>query len=459
MNHLGSILIVDDEEKLRGLLKRIITLEGYQVTETGTLKQSLKLLEKESPDIILCDVKLPDGNGVDFVSEIKSKYPAIEIILLTAYGNITDGVQAMKNGAFDYITKGDDNEKIIPLLSRAMDKIRLEKRIDQLQAQVGKQYGFDNILGKSTLITEAVVLAKKVAPTEAVVLLLGETGTGKEVFAQAIHTGSKRIGRPFMALNCSAFSRELLESELFGHKAGAFTSAIKDKRGLIEEADTGTLFIDEIGEMHIELQSKLLRFLETNEFIKVGDTKTTRVDVRIIAATNRDLQDEVREGKFREDLFYRLNVFTISLPSLRDRKKDIPLLADHFMKVFAEKMGRRIETMDEDFLKHLENHIWKGNIRELKNVIERAVILASTDKLTLDSLPLELQFTIPPAQVNHGGMMPNTLSAFDLASVEKLHIQRVLNHTKGNKTEAARLLNIGLTTLYRKIDEYGLSAN
>jgi DNA-binding NtrC family response regulator len=445
----ATILIIDDEEKLRSLLTRIITLEGFSVIEANNLKTGVKILEKEQIDVILCDVKLPDGNGVEFVKEIKPKFPSVEIILLTAYGNIADGVQAMRNGAYDYITKGDDNDKIIPLLNSALEKVQLQKRIQQLEEQVGKRYDFENILGGSALIQEAIILAKKVAPTDATVLLLGETGTGKEVFAQAIHNGSKRAGKPFMALNCSAFGKEILESEIFGHKAGAFTGAIKDKKGLIEEATTGTLFLDEIGEMHIELQSKLLRVLETSEFIKVGDTKPTKVNVRIIAATNRDLQQEVKEGKFREDLFYRLNVFTIFLPSLRDRKKDIPVLAQHFFKIFSQKSNTRIETIDKDFLDHLQQHDWKGNIRELRNVMERAVILTEGTELTIDSLPIELQTT----NLNTQG----TLSAFDLASVEKLHIQRVLNHTKGNKTETAKLLNIGLTTLYRKIEEYKIA--
>jgi len=308
---------------------------------------------------------------------------------------------------------------------------------------------FKNILGKSASILEAIELAKKVAPTNANVLLLGETGTGKEVFAQAIHNASARAGRPFMALNCSSFSKELLESEIFGHKAGAFTGALKDKRGLIEEAGSGTVFLDEIGEMPFELQSKLLRVLETSEFIKVGDTHTTKVDVRFIAATNSDLQKDVKELKFREDLFYRLNVFTILLPPLRERKKDIPELAQYFLKIFSAKTKTAVQTMSKGFLEHLQQHDWKGNIRELKNVIERAVILASGTELAPGNLPLDLQATNLDSQI--------TLSAFDLASVEKLHIQRVLLHTKGNKTETARLLNIGLTTLYRKIEEYGLS--
>ena len=444
---MKQILIIDDEEKLRSLMARIIKLEGFEVQEAGTCKAGLKKLELTAVDVVLCDVKLPDGNGVALVKEIKNNYPSVEVILLTAYGNIADGVQAIKNGAFDYITKGNDNDKIIPLINRALEKVQLQKRIERLEQQVGKQYSFDNILGNSPLINEAIEFAKKVAPTNATVLLLGETGTGKEVFAQAIHNGSLRNGKPFMALNCSAFGKELLESEIFGHKAGAFTGAIKDKKGLIEEANTGTLFLDEIGEMHFDLQAKLLRVLETNEFIKVGDTKPTKVNVRIIAATNRDLQHQVKEGLFREDLFYRLNVFTISMPALRDRKKDIPILADHFLYFFAQKGNGHINVMSKDFCERLQQHDWKGNIRELKNVIERAVILGGTDELMTSTLPLEMQ------HLQYG---QQTLSAFDLTSVEKLHIQRVLNHTKGNKTETAKLLNIGLTTLYRKIEEYKL---
>ena len=427
-------------------MARIIGLEGFEVLEAATCKAALKKLEQFTADVVLCDVKLPDGNGVDLIKEIKNLYPQIEIILLTAYGNIPDGVQAIKNGAFDYLTKGNDNDKIIPLINRALEKVQLQKRIEKLEQQVGKKYGFESILGSSPLIQEAIDFAKKVAPTNASVLLLGETGTGKEVFAQAIHTGSLRMGKPFMALNCSAFGKELLESEIFGHKAGAFTGALKDKKGLIEEVNTGTLFLDEIGEMHIDLQSKLLRVLETGEFIKVGDTKSTKVDVRIIAATNRDLQEEVKTGRFREDLFYRINVFTITLPALRDRKKDIPELAVNFLKMFAQKTDKHIDGMSKDFSNHLQNHQWKGNIRELKNVIERAVILAEGSQLTADSLPVELQINDTHQQ--------SGMSAFELSSVEKLHIQRVLNHTKGNKTEAARLLNIVLTTLYIKIEEY-----
>ena len=431
------------------MLARIIRLEGLTVLEADTVKAGNKLLDKGDIDVVLCDVKLPDGNGVDFVRDLKVKHPLVEAILLTAYGNIADGVTAMKNGAFDYITKGDDNDKIIPLLSRALEKVQLQKRVSQLEQKVGKRYTFETILGHSPLIEEAVAMARKVAPTEATVLLLGETGTGKEVFAQAIHYASKRATKPFIPLNCSAFSKDLLESELFGHKAGSFTSATRDKKGLIEEANTGTLFLDEIGEMHIDLQAKLLRVLETSEFLRVGETKPTRVNVRVIAATNRDLEQEVNDGKFRDDLFYRLNVFSIFLPSLRDRKKDIPAIAEFYLQLFSNKGNKHIDSMSKEFLDRLQQHEWKGNIRELKNIIERAVILADDHQLTLENLPADLQVS--------SNRSSGPISAFDLASVEKLHIQRVLNHTRGNKTEAARLLNIGLTTLYRKIEEYKLN--
>jgi two-component system NtrC family response regulator len=443
----GNILIIDDEEKLRNLLSRIIRLEGFTVKEAGDLKTAKKMLEKDYTEIILCDVKLPDGNGVDFVQEIKKKYPLTEVILLTAYGNIADGVQAMKNGAFDYITKGDDNEKIIPLLNRAIEKILLTNRVAQLESQFKKSYNFENILGESNGIQESISLARKVAATDATVLLIGETGTGKEVFAQAIHNGSKRNNKPFVALNCSTLNRELLESELFGHKEGSFTGATRDKKGLMEEANTGDLFLDEIGEMHIDLQAKLLRVIETREFIKVGDTKSTQADVRIIAATNKNLLKEVASGKFREDLFYRLNAFTILLPSLRDRKSDIPLLAKHFLKVYREKINPKVESISRDFLEALKKHDWKGNIRELKNIIERSLIVSNSTELLVADLPMEF---------SANDKKNNMLSAFDLASVEKLHIQRVLNHTKNNKTETARLLNIGLSTLYRKMEEYGI---
>lgn len=451
-NYMSTrILIIDDEEKLRSLLARIISIEGFDVLQAANAKTGLKKLETEEVDIIICDVKLPDANGVDLVKTIREKYKTIEIILLTAYGNIPDGVQAIKNGAFDYITKGDDDNKILPMLSRAAEKVTLAKRVLQLEKQLGKKYSFDTIYGKSKLILAAVEAARKVAATDATVLLTGETGTGKEVFAQAIHNGSNRVNFPFIAVNCSAFSKELLENELFGHKAGAFTGAIKDTKGIFEEANNGTVFLDEIGEMPLDLQAKLLRVLESGEFLKVGDSKTTKTNVRVIAATNRELQKEMEAGRFREDLFYRVAVFNISLPALRERVADIEELACFFLQMFSRKLGKKIAAMSKEYITGLQRHGWKGNIRELRNVIERSVILTDGNELDTESLPSEFQLLSGSTDTAD---VKKVLSAFDLASAEQLHIRKVMNYTNGNKTEAARLLNIALTTLYRKLDEY-----
>jgi DNA-binding NtrC family response regulator len=440
-----TVLIIDDEKKLCGLLARIIELEGYKALQAYTGKEGLKILANENVQVVLSDVKLPDVNGVELVKQIKEKKPFVEVICLTAYGTIHDGVLAIKNGAFDYITKGDDNDKILPLLAKATEKANLQYKLYQIENKVISQHSFESIIGTSRAIKDAVSLARKVSGTDTTVLLLGETGTGKEVFAQSIHYNSTRKNKSFVAVNCSAFARDILESELFGHKAGAFTGALKDKKGLVEEADGGTLFLDEIGEMSIDLQAKLLRVLESGEFIKVGDTKTQKVNARIIAATNRELQGEITKGHFREDLFYRLSVFTIQLPSLNQRKEDIKPLAEHYLKEFSDKTNRNITGFDSNFIPRLETYSWKGNIRELKNLIERAVILCDGDILTVDLLPLD-----------HRLEEESTEAVFEMAIIEKNHIRKILNYTKGNKTEAARLMNIGLTTLYRKIEEYHL---
>ncbi|OCB77005.1 sigma-54-dependent Fis family transcriptional regulator [Flavobacterium piscis] len=443
-----KILIIDDEEKLRSLLARIIKSEGFEVFEAKDLKSGFKKLEQTEIDVVLCDVKLPDGNGVDFLQNIKSSFPLVEVVLLTAFGNIPDGVQAMKNGAFDYIVKGDDNDKIIPLLYKAVEKVQLQKKVQQLEKRIGDKYSFNTIIGKSKGIEQVIDLAQKVAKTESTVLLTGETGTGKEVFAQAIHENSTRVGKSFVALNCSTFSKEILESELFGHKQGAFTGALKDKKGFIEEANGGTLFLDEIGEMPIDLQAKLLRVLETSEYIPVGDTTPKKSNFRLIAATNRDLKTESDEHRFRSDLYFRLNIFEIKLPSLRERIKDISVLAHYFVKQFSEKTNKKTLNIADDFLQKLENYSWPGNIRELKNIIERSVILSNGDTLTSDVLPYEMQHQPEKAT--------KSMSAFSMQSIEKLHIQKVLNYTKGNKAETARLLEIGIATLYRKLEEYNL---
>ena len=345
---MNKILIIDDEPTIRMLLSRILELEGYEVLKAKDRATALYTLKNNEVQVVLCDVFLPAGHGVDMVEELQQLVPAAKIVLLTAHGNIPDGVQAIKNGAFDYIVKGDDNRKIIPIVSRAMDAIASEKKKKKPDASTAKSHTFDTIVGKSTAISEVIRQAKKVAATDVTVLINGETGTGKEVFAQAIHHASHRSSEAFLALNCSAFSRELLESELFGYKAGAFTGAVKDKKGLLEEANHGTVFLDEMGEMALELQSKLLRVLETGEFVKVGDTKTTHVDVRILSATNRNLKEEIANGRFREDLYFRLSVFRLELPPLRQRKEDILPLAQHFIEQYARQIGCPAPVMSSE---------------------------------------------------------------------------------------------------------------
>ncbi len=439
-----TLLIIDDETRLRGLLARILSLEGYRVLEAPDARTAQSLLETEPVQVVVSDVRLPDAHGVALTKQLKTKFPDLEIVVLTAYGTITDGVEAMRNGAFDYLTKGDENDRIVPTVARAVEKAALQRRVRQLERNVAPLPDFDGMIGSAPAFLATVNLARRVAPLDTTVLLLGETGTGKEVFAQALHAASPRKAGSFVAINCGALERDILESELFGHRAGAFTGATRDKKGLFTEADHGTLFLDEVGEMPLELQVKLLRVLETGEFLRVGDTKPTRVDVRLLAATNRELSAEVEAGRFRADLYYRLSVFTITLPPLRERPGDIPALAEAFRSQFAAKMNPKVRSLHPDFLQGLQSHPWRGNVRELRNVLERAVILANGETLTADLLPFSSNpFTISPDDVS-------------LSAVEQAHIRRVLAQTGGNKTETARLLGIGLTTLYAKIKEYGL---
>lgn len=445
---MNRILIIDDEPAIRMLLARILELEGYEVLKAKDRATAIYTLKNNEVQVVLCDVFLPDGNGVDMVQELQRLAPVAKIILLTAHGNIPDGVQAIKNGAFDYIVKGDDNRKIIPIVSRAMDAVAAEQKKQAKKSNIPSvSFSFDNIIGRSPMLADVISQARKVAATDVSVLINGETGTGKEVFARAIHGASHRSDGAFLALNCSAFSRELLESELFGYKAGAFTGAIKDKKGLLEEANHGTVFLDEIGEMALELQSKLLRVLETGEFVKVGDTKTTRVDVRILSATNRNLKEEIANGRFREDLYFRLSVFRILLPPLRQRRDDILLLAQHFIGLYARQIGRTAPSLSSEAKNIFLAYQWPGNVREMMNAIEHGLIVCDSE-ITPGDLPIDMLTRETSSENN---------DSLDLKSVERNHIVKVLKFTNGNKTETARLLKIGLTTLYRKIEEFGIN--
>ncbi|HEY6171234.1 MAG TPA: sigma-54 dependent transcriptional regulator [Candidatus Kapabacteria bacterium] len=442
-----SVLIIDDEASLRDLLSRILRLEGYQVFEAATASQARETLAQERIPVVVTDVILPDANGVELVAELKAKYPETEFIVITAYGTIEGGVAAMRNGAFDYITKGDEDDRIILTVEKAAEKADLRRQVRELQQRIDSKVEFSKLIGKSEAISRSIELAKKVAPTDTTVLLLGETGTGKELFAEAIHRSSKRREKPFVAINCSAIPRDLQESELFGHKKGAFTGAVQDKIGLFEEAHTGTIFLDEIGDMTPETQTKLLRAIETKTITRLGDTKPRAVDMRFIAATNVNLREAIDEKRFREDLYYRLNGFTIFLPPLRERLDDIDLLAHHFVALYSAQFQKNISGMTEEFRTSLKRQRWTGNIRELKNIIERAVLLSSGEMLGVDLLPDEIRTPTKTTDVT---------AIHTLEEVERNHILRVLKQAENNKTQAAKLLGISTATLYRKLKEYGL---
>lgn len=440
----GNILIVDDEPELRKLLARILELEGYEVFIADGAANALKKIPSIQINVIITDIQMPGMNGIDLIEKIKKISPTTEVICLTAYGKITDGIQAIKNGAYDYLEKDNYRTKIIPLVAKAAEKSKLQFEVLSLRKKIQGKENFNTIIGHSKAIQNAIVIAQKVAPTDATVLLSGPTGTGKEIFANAIHNESKRATENLVTINCAALSKEILESELFGHKQGAFTGAIKDKQGLFEAAHNGTIFLDEVGELELDLQAKILRVLENGTFIKLGDTKQQKVDVRILSATNRNLQEAVKNGTFREDLYFRLSMFEIRLPSLNERQEDILPLANHFLLSIKIRLNKNINGITAAYEKALEKHYWSGNIRELKNLIERSVILEDSELLTVDTLPFNFQ----------DQLLLNEKKPVTLKEIEKQHILKILQHTGENKTQTAKILDIGLTTLYAKLKEY-----
>jgi len=439
-----KVLIIDDEPRIRTLLEKILALESFSVVTAIDFSTGVNKAENENIAVIVTDVKLPDGSGIELTKKIKANFPDIEIIVITAFGQIKDGVEAMKNGAFDYLVKGDDDDKLPLTVKRAYEKAMMHREVKELRSRIDSKYAFSKIIGKSKKISEAIEFAKKAAPTDTTVLLLGETGTGKELFAQAIHNSSKRAAKKFIAVNCSAIPKDLQESEFFGHKKGAFTGAVNDKKGYFEEANGGTIFLDEVGEMSMLTQAKLLRTIEEKTYLRVGDAKEHALDIRIIAATNRDLKTAIAESTFREDLYYRLNTFTIHLPSLNERPDDLDILIGYFVEQYSEKLDKKIDNVSNDFINTLKSYRFKGNIRELKNIIERAVILAPDNTLSKELLPEE-----------YSAVKPNS-SEHSLEQIEKKHILKTLNDFHGNKTQTAKALGIGTVTLYRKLKEYGI---
>jgi len=451
MSAKSAILVIDDEQEIRESLEQLLRLEGYDVSAAPTAREGLRKVEERVLDLVLLDISLPDSNGLEVLKTIKSDSPDTSVLMITAYDSGQMAFQASKEGAESYITKPWDNDKLLLEIRNTLDKSRLHVENVQLRRAL-KRFDLPNVVGKSEPMAKVMDLITQVAPTRATVLITGESGTGKELVAKTIHATSTRADRPFVPVNTGSMPVDLLESTLFGHVKGAFTSAIAAKRGLFEVADQGSLFFDEIGTIGVETQAKLLRVLQEREFMRLGGTETIRVDVRIIAATNADLRKLVQENKFREDLFYRLNVINIALPPLRDRKEDIPLLVDHFLKKFAQENARGELRFLPEALRVMMDYDWPGNVRELENAVERAVVLSNGSELGREVLPEQL-FQAHP-QAAHGFSLEEMdgRSLFDIMeSLERQVILDMLTRCNWSQTEAAERFKIPLSTLNQKI--------
>lgn len=444
-----TVLVIDDEKNIREGLRSGLKMEGYDVIASEDGEDGIDKLKTLGADAVILDLKMPKLGGMEFLQQARSLENNTPVIILTGHGGVDDAVEAMKRGAYDFLTKPVNIDKLVLILKRAIDETALRERSLQLEEMVEEKFRFSNIVGNSRAFQKVLQVLKQVAPTDASVLITGESGTGKEVIANSIHANSKRAKNPFIKVHCAALPETLLESELFGHEKGAFTGAIARKKGRFELADSGTIFLDEIGEISQKVQVKLLRVLQEQEFERVGGEETIKVNIRIITATNRDLKKLVEEGKFREDLFYRLNIVNIRIPSLRERKEDIPVFVSHFVEHFCTKHGKKPMTIQPKALKALENYNWPGNVRELQNLIENLVVLNPGEAISLEMLPAYVQ----------GGADRTSLHidiGLTMNEIEKKAILSTLEFTKGNKSRAAKVLDIGRKTLLRKLDEYGL---
>jgi DNA-binding NtrC family response regulator len=467
----GSILVVDDEIEIREGLEALLTSESFEVTVAETGQAGLQKLEDQPFDLVLLDVSLPDRNGLDMLREIRLRDPHLSIILITAYGSIDMARAAFKGGAQDYITKPWSNDELVAQISMAIEGRRLREENVHLKRALKQRYNFPNIVGKSEKMLAVLDLVTQVAPSRSTVLISGESGTGKEVIAKAIHASSTRTDKAFIPINTGSIPVDLLESQLFGHVKGAFTSAIASKKGLFEVADQGTIFFDEISTIGPETQAKLLRVIQEREFMRLGGTDTIKVDVRILAASNEDLRKLVREGRFREDLFHRLNVISIQLPPLRDRKEDIPLLVARFLEQFCKDNGKPPRSFTPAAMKLLMDYEWPGNIRELENAVERAVVLSTHESMDADLLPesvrtreivkgvrLQLAEFLPPlpGEIGSRSSVPPPSLFEILEEVERRIIVDMLERTNWNQTEAAERFQIPLSTLNQKIKRLGI---
>jgi two-component system response regulator AtoC len=448
------VLVVDDEENLRVVLRTLLRRHGYEVETAPTGEEALTLVDSFGPDVVLTDVRMPKMGGLDLLATLKAKGNEATVIVMSAYGNMDLAIEAMKAGAYDYVQKPFKPDEVVLALRKAEERESLRRENRALRDEIRKEHRFEDILAKSGKMQDIFRTIAKISEYKTTVLVTGESGAGKELVARAIHRRSKRSG-PFVAVNCGAIPENLLESELFGHKKGAFTDALQDRRGLFEEANGGSLFLDEIGELPLALQVKLLRVLEDEKIRRLGETRDLQVDVRIIAATHRDLSNETKAGRFREDLFYRLNVLPIHCPALRDRREDIPLLIEHFLARNNARLGTTIRGLDTEARRLLYEYAWPGNVRELENTIERAMVLTEGDMITAADLPERVREARDPVQMQ---LASGELSVKKtMRIIEEILIRRALQKTKGNRTRAAEILEISHRALLYKIKDYQIT--
>jgi two-component system response regulator HydG len=452
MKEKPRILVVDDEESIRMMLRAVLEEEGYEIIEAADGPEAVKAVEQNPLDLILLDIRMTTMDGIETLTEIRKISPFVPVLMMTAYATVKTAVEALKAGAFEYLAKPLDIEELKILVQKALEYYRLREENLTLKERLGSRFDFSRIIGKGRKMKELFDFLAQVAPSEATVLILGESGTGKELVANAIHHNSPRTQQPFVKVACAALPETLLESELFGHEKGAFTGAIARREGRFQAAHRGTIFLDEVGEMSPAIQTKLLRVLQEREFEPVGSSRTVKVDVRVIAATNKDLGKEIKEGRFREDLFYRLNVIPIHLPPVRERKEDIPALANHFLSLYREKNKKEIKEISPKALDLLIRHDWPGNIRELENCLERAVIVARGELIAPADLPPAIQ-NLPAGKEDAEIPFPAGIS---LQEAEKALILKTLEDAGGNRSRAAEILGINRRTLQMKLKEYGM---
>jgi two-component system response regulator AtoC len=454
-----KILIIDDEKAIRWSLGEAFKNEGYDIDEAENGKKGIKIFQEDPADLVLLDLKLPDTDGLSILSKLKEEDETVPVIMMTAYGEVETAVDALKRGAYDFLLKPFQLEKIKVAVKNALETRRMREELNDIKQKERESYNFKNFIGKSKVMQEIFKKLKKIGQSKAsTILITGESGTGKELVARAIHESGDGGARPFLEINCAALPETLLESELFGHEKGAFTDARYRKKGLFELAEGGTIFLDEIGEMGITLQSRLLRVIENKTFRRVGGVKDLKVNTRIVAATNRDLNKAIRDGSFRNDLYYRLQVIPIALPPLRERKEDIPLIANHFISVFNKEFKKKVKPIGREVKSLFEDYSWPGNVRELKNMIERAMLLEADEELLAEHLPPEIRPGGKPEDAAAESEDLDLLFPMSLKDVEKIVIDRTLKETNGNKSKAARILGISRQTLREKTKLYQLES-